>query len=78
MKKVATWTFEVYAEDLYDGNVTTDWYVEDVRDGEEFPDIHSGTTAGPLHEALFDAYDALGITCPVVTDPDLLWMGGHD
>jgi len=37
----------------------------------------NGVTAGPLHDAILEAYDKVGLVCPLVIDPDLLTLGGH-
>ena len=71
----AVWKFEVCSDEL--GMVFTRWSVwSDEGDGLETESDH-GVTHGPLHAGIFAAYDALGITCPMVVDPDLLRWGGH-
>jgi hypothetical protein len=67
----AEWRFTVCVNEY--GEVATAWLVT-ARHGKP----SSGVTDGPLHAAIFDAYDARGITCPLVPDPDLLRWGGHD
>lgn len=75
----AKWEFEVGTDEH--GDVFTAWSVwsDESEAGEDLPttESDSGMVMGPLHEAIFAAYDAMGVTCPFVLDNDLLRWGGH-
>ncbi len=60
---LSRWVFEVRYDD--DG-VTTYSHVV-TRDKEE-----QHATIGPLHEAIIEAYEAVGLVCPLVVEKDLL------
>lgn len=71
----AKWQFRVGVDEH--GDVITHWSVwSDEDDGLPTQGEH-GDVKGPLHAAIFEAYDHMGITCPFVLDKDLLRWGGH-
>jgi hypothetical protein len=71
----ARWEFVVGSDEK--GDVLTRWsVVSDEGDGLTTESDH-GTAQGPLHVALFEAYDRMGVVCPFVLDHDLLHWGGH-
>lgn len=70
----AKWEFQVGTDEH--GDVLTKWSVWSDEGGLTTESEH-GISQGPLHTAIFDAYDGLGITCPFVLDQDLLRWGGH-
>ncbi len=73
MTTVGRWLFSVQT----DGDeVRTEWQVWSDEEEDMTVSDH-GITEGPLHAAIFDAYDSLGIICPFVLDPHLLALGGH-
>lgn len=74
VETVATWTFMVQ-HGPHD-EIFVEWTVKSGF-GEEAIFDEDGRTSGGLHLAIMDAYDSIGITCPLVPDRDLLWLGGH-
>ena len=70
---VGRWLFDVELDET--GELHTYWTVWEGYDDEP---VTRGVVAGPLQDAIFEAYDALGITCPLVPDPDLLALGRFD
>ena len=74
----AKWEFLVGTNADGSGEVVTRWSVWSDEGEGLVTESDSGEVKGPLHTAIFAAYDALGITCPLVLDNDLLRWGGHE
>ena len=71
MRHLSDWAFVVYTED---GDVFTDWSVYDA--GADY--YYEGTTLGGLPWAVLSAYDKVGLTCPLIVEPDLARLSGLD
>jgi hypothetical protein len=70
LRHLGDWAFSVFEAD--NGDAFTDWAVYDP--GADY--LYEGTTNGALPWAVLDAYDHVGLTCPLVVEPDLAHMSG--
>mgnify|MGYP007062938144 CR=1 FL=1 len=60
-----------------EGDVQTAWTVVSDEQDNLPTESEYGVVQGPLHSAILEAYDRMGLICPLTLDPDLLRWGGH-